>query len=674
MNTQFDALREQAEHYERQKKYVQALMLYKTIPDLPEYDENMKQIICDKICNIGDELLKETKGIPIKTQRVKHFWGLQRRKKFLARRSFKKAANTFKIHIPSGYKKLLKVYEKALKIDPSYPHGYKKVLKVYEEALKIDPYYSQAVYQIAYTYLHLKDYQEAARWFRDYCDVAEQSEYASALRKICDIGDIFYKQQKKITKAIRTYKKILEIVPEYEKTFSIESPIYFETPDQGIEPEYVRAFEALGTIYFDAGDYENASDIYIRYCELEQYNNDAALHRLIEICDKYYQKKEDRHSIELYERIIRSIREGRGDTHSEYYKDFLFSLANLYYESKEYDNKEAITLYLEILMDCSETLHTFEKEEISQRLKNIYAESAERAQQAKLDILKKEKEKEQLIVAAQKSMLSFLVHTLRNTMAGVKPTVDETLEIAREELEEMYHELSVYKTINNLASLYTIFTVIGNMLDTYTLYIRTPENILKNWREDRGGTVTMKFLFALALRQIIARLLFEEQNLSQFKAFAREQSHYSLSEIRESFLTRVLRHELTPENDEHLMIWLKTYFPIVLMNFSAQNITLNLRGIRFNILFACISEILYNAIRYADSKKPVKIEWKKQGKDFLFSCQNAFSPESTLRTGSQKGFLFMKGLIKMIDGFQFFDTAENSVFTAQLQLQEQLLN
>lgn len=433
MNTQFDALREQAEHYEKQKKYVQALMLYKTIPDLPEYDENMKQIICDKICNIGDELLKETKGIPIKTQRVKHFWGLQRRKKFLARRSFKKAANTFKIHIPPGYKKLLKVYEKALKIDPSYPPGYKKVLKVYEEALKIDPYYSQAVYQIAYTYLHLKDYQEAARWFRDYCDVAEQSEYASALRKICDIGDIFYKQQKKITKAIRTYKKILEIVPEYEKTFSIESPIYFETPDQGIEPEYVRAFEALGTIYFDAGDYENASDIYIRYCELEQYNNEAALHRLIEICDKYYQKKEYRHSIELYERIIRSIREGRGDIHSEYYKDFLFSLANFYYESNEYDNKKAITLYLEIFKNCAEILREFEKEEICTRLENIYSEIAERAQYAKLSLLKSElvEQRAELEQARQLAylgtMATAVAHEINQPVGIIRAATDAAL-------------------------------------------------------------------------------------------------------------------------------------------------------------------------------------------------------------------------------------------------------
>ncbi|MFX0209864.1 MAG: response regulator [Candidatus Hodarchaeota archaeon] len=285
-----------------------------------------------------------------------------------------------------------------------------------------------------------------------------------------------------------------------------------------------------------------------------------------------------------------------------------------------------------------------------------------------------EKARAEIELRTQKEMLSFLTHTLRNTFVGGPRTVQQILQIAHNDLADRYKDLSVYKVLNNLATLQTIFTMVSNMIDTYKLYVSDPETVKQKWQDDQGGTESLFYLFALVLQQVLGRIMFEEQHIPQLRRLVALHQKNSIKEIRESFLHDILILELTPENAPNIVDWLNTRFPVVALQIDTYDMVyLNPHAIRFNILFACISEIVFNALKYVDSPEPVRLEWCKQEGNFVFTCQNVFSEESILDSGSGKGLAFIKGLTKIIEGIQFFEQTENSAFIVRLQLQETLL-
>lgn len=276
-------------------------------------------------------------------------------------------------------------------------------------------------------------------------------------------------------------------------------------------------------------------------------------------------------------------------------------------------------------------------------------------------------------IKTEKEMLSILTHTLRNTLSGGPQTVDQVLRISQNVLGDRYQEGPVYKTINNIASLHSIFTSVNNMLETYKFYVSEPGKINQKWQDDVGGNVDLNYLFFLVSKQIVGRILFEEQNLAQFKRLLENKSRHSIKEIRSSFINDVLLLEESYQNLDRVLAWLKEYLPVVSMKISDDGLSFYTDGIRFNILFSCISEIVYNALKYTGTEKQIRIEWKKQGNNYIFSCRNSFRVKSETKSGTQKGLSFIKGLMNMIDGSQFFHESKKSIFVAKLSFEENLL-
>lgn len=276
-------------------------------------------------------------------------------------------------------------------------------------------------------------------------------------------------------------------------------------------------------------------------------------------------------------------------------------------------------------------------------------------------------------IKTEKEMLSTLTHTLRNTLSGGPQTIDQVLRISQNVLGDRYQESPVYKTINNIASLHSIFTSVNNMLETYKVYVSEPGKINQKWNDDVGGNVDLKDLFFLVLKQTIGRILFEEPNLAQFKRLLVNKSSHSIKEIRSSFINDVLLLEETYQNLTRVLVWLKESFPVISVKVNKARLFFNAKGIRFNVLLSCISEIVYNALKYTGNEEQIQIEWKKQGKDFIFSCRNSFRVKSETKSGTQKGLSFIKGLINMIDGSQFLYESKDSIFVAKLIFEENLL-
>jgi signal transduction histidine kinase len=265
----------------------------------------------------------------------------------------------------------------------------------------------------------------------------------------------------------------------------------------------------------------------------------------------------------------------------------------------------------------------------------------------------------------QTQILSFLTHTIRNTISGGPAIIEDTLWLTRDFLGEEYQNTNLYHAINNIASLKTIFTSVSTMLDTYKLLINDPDNFRNQWREDQGGTVDHSYLFGVVLKQTFASICFEEQHLEQFNQLVAQRATYTIEEIKQAFLKTVLIGEF---DSAQVIAWLNNYFPILSLKISCTPIYFNVSKVRFNFFFAVLSEIVYNAVKYSDGKSIIQLEWKVVGGNSVVCCTNTFNDSSRRRSGSKKGLSFIENLVKLVEGAEFNYSSTENRFSVKLYL------
>jgi hypothetical protein len=178
---------------------------------------------------------------------------------------------------------------------------------------------------------------------------------------------------------------------------------------------------------------------------------------------------------------------------------------------------------------------------------------------------------------------------------------------------------------------------------------------------------------AAVLRQTLGSLLFEEANLEQLIRVLASQKSQAIDTLRATFLKDVFWSEEAADGVGRVSRWLEQYFPILSLEVEGAGPHFAAGGVRYPFLFAILSEIAYNALKYTDCREPIWIEWVRRGDAYLFSCRNTFSLTSTKRRGSQKGLAFVTSLTRMVEGIGLFRKSENDVFTIELRLKGSLL-
>lgn len=274
----------------------------------------------------------------------------------------------------------------------------------------------------------------------------------------------------------------------------------------------------------------------------------------------------------------------------------------------------------------------------------------------------------------EREMLSFLTHTLFSSISGGPETVDQVLESAQSALGDRYRETDVYKMINNIASLKAVFMSIDSLLKAYQIFINEPDDFRQKWQEARPGTVSLSELFSVVLRQTLGSMLFEESNLVQLGRILTTHDAHSISHTREVFLKEVFWSEEVSRDLGRVRNWIQQNLPVLSLSIEGPSPHFDPGGVRYAFLFAILSEIVYNALKYTDCLEPIRIEWRKQAGTYLFSCRNTFNQESTRRRGSQKGLSFVAGLTQMIDGIRLLRKSESNVFTIELFLNDSTLD
>lgn len=290
------------------------------------------------------------------------------------------------------------------------------------------------------------------------------------------------------------------------------------------------------------------------------------------------------------------------------------------------------------------------------------------AAQKLLDAIEKAFTEAEIQIKAEREMLSFLTHTLFSSISGGPETVDQILEHAQAALGDRYRESDVYKMINNITSIKAVFMAVANMLHAYRIFVNEPDAFRQKWQEDRGGDIPLRELFAVVLRQTLGSILFEESNLKQLIGILAEHEGSSVAAIRETFLREVFWSEEVSHELGRVTSWLEQRLPVLSLEVEGPELYFDAGGVRYPFLFAILSEVIYNALKYTDCREPVRVGWRRQGDTYVFSCRNTFSQASTKRKGSQKGLAFVHKLTQMIEGTRLFNTPESEVFTVELHL------
>ncbi len=286
-----------------------------------------------------------------------------------------------------------------------------------------------------------------------------------------------------------------------------------------------------------------------------------------------------------------------------------------------------------------------------------------------LDQKERENENLRIEVEAGKQLFSDLKHTLGNILSTGPALAEKVLGFLRQVTGENYQDRKIRFNINYAVNLVSKFRLINNVLDTFKFYARGSENLLEKWKNDRGGQHNVTYLFALIFKNELTCTIFSEAFIGQCKRLINSETKDSLIKFRESFLNDVLSLDINSENAYKVLDWMRIHLPILNISVEDNLSSLNERGVRFNFLFICFSELIYNALKYTDCRGPVQVTWKEENNHFVFSCRNTFD---NYLSRSKKGLYFISRLSDALGDFSY--KTEGSNFIAEFSIPKKLFS
>lgn len=527
---------------------------------------------------------------------------------------------------------------------------YEKGAKYYKKYLKIRPDDPDASFHLGLCYENSGQSEDALRDYRKALDLQINSDissnekliqYAQAILNIAPydakalytLATVY--QELKDDKAIQCYQKILEINPEapephiglgdiYTKSEEYEKAVEAYEKALKIKPDHADALVGLGIVSNTLGNYYEAMDCYEKACSSYKkgfvIKDDRILTALTELGIIYDNQNEIEKATESFSRAW-----AIGDSQS--YIQFIL-------KNKKYVNEQTIFL---LITSASQK----EREEEHLRIK----------------------------LETEKRLFSDLKHTLGNILSTGPTLAEKVLSFLRQVTDKNYQDKKVRSNINYAVNLVSKFRLTNNLFDTFKFYAKGTQNLRREWAKDHGGEYNSTYLFALIFKHELTHMMFSQAFISQCKRLINSEDKDSLVKFRDSFLNDVLSLDINSENAYKVLDWMRIHLPV--LNISIQeNLSLNEGGIRFNFLFICFSELIYNALKYTDCRAPVQVRWKEENDHFVFSCRNTFDKYVPR---SKKGLYFITQLSNTL-GSDFKYKIERSDFIAEFDIPKKLFS
>ena len=495
------------------------------------------------------------------------------------------------------------------------------VLKQALEAAQEKEKKTGSFYELAVTYDEWGKYEQAIEFYKKFLEIRNNSEDA-----LYNIATIYTQEIEEYEKGAEYYEKYLKIRPDDPDAF-----FYL-----GVCHEKSGQFEDALQDYQKAVDLESGSDLIVRDA-LAILNINPHDTKILYILGTAYQELKDAESaIQCYKKILEFDSE---------HVDASVSLGNIYAESEEYEKAiKYLDKALRIKSDNDPTISTL------------------------IDSLNRLIQKKQE-VETEKRLFSDLKHTLGNILSTGPTLAEKVLSFLREVTGEKYQDKKIRFNINYAVNLVSKFRVTNNLLDTFRFYAKGSKYLQEEWAKDKGGEFSSTYLFALIFKHELTHTIFSNSFIGQCKRLINSDTKDSLIKLREAFLNDVLSLEINSENAYKVLDWIHIHLPI--LNISVKdNLSLDERGVRFNFLFICFSELIYNALKYTDCRGPVHVTWKEENSHFVFLCRNTFDKYIPR---SKKGLYFITQLSNTLGG-DFSYKTERSDFIAEFKIPKKLFS
>ena len=248
---------------------------------------------------------------------------------------------------------------------------------------------------------------------------------------------------------------------------------------------------------------------------------------------------------------------------------------------------------------------------------------------------------------AKREMLSFLSHTLTNSLTG---TTNTLLRIARSLNEPDNTTPSKFRRspAERLIGLVANVSFTERLLENFKLYASDPTALKTAWIQDQQGGMPVVRVLALSLRQSLLRFLFAFEHGSDF---ARLMPNVDRNVFIAKFLDEAMACDLeTDTGTDEFILWAQNNLPCFDLSLDLQQQShISPSGPRFIVLFSIIGELFGNALKFSDGRQPIRLVINETQNGLNVRCTNTCDANSTASVrGGQRGISFMTTICGLV--------------------------
>jgi signal transduction histidine kinase len=271
----------------------------------------------------------------------------------------------------------------------------------------------------------------------------------------------------------------------------------------------------------------------------------------------------------------------------------------------------------------------------------------------------------QVRINEQKRMMSFLTHTLRNTLSSGPETAKTITENLISIIGDKYNQnKKASKTINKAASLLTTFHYVDNLIDTFKLFSSDKETIEGKWKKEVEGDMSVSSLIDRSIMQIISKMLYNSSFLEERKKLF---DFANIKDIKKSFLDIVISETESAVQEEKLAKWLNDNCPKVKIDVDSIAYKIKTEGFRFGVLFSIITELFSNSISYDNGEENISVKVRNKNGNVEITITNKHNKgEEITSKGTNKGIEFIEHIVKMIDSLDIKISDSEEKWTSTL--------
>lgn len=322
---------------------------------------------------------------------------------------------------------------------------------------------------------------------------------------------------------------------------------------------------------------------------------------------------------------------------------------DLLYENKYQLTNETIStlsrVILEDIVSNQKVAHSLEKE--NERLKH----------QSQLLETKRESERK---------MLSFLTHTLRNSLASGPQELKQVIGFIG--TEEYENNNKKYSAINTLVSQLSTFAHLDTLISTFKQIVGDKESFHRQWQNDTKGASNVGNVIKMCLRQLISRALFFPNYQRVIQRLMGDKDLNKLKFARKDYLQNVLSSEASEIESVDITGWAESFLPKLEISISDDSPNFGTHETKYIFLFSIFSELIWNAFKYADNENAISIEWSKAEDVYQFKVVNhCRGNQNSMALSTNKGLDFIQHLLQLHQGTSLkFGKDEHLKYSAEI--------